>query len=167
MKGIIYEYDCDVSAVEPAIFENEPVSSSRIRRSLIEGRIEKANRMLEEGFTLPGRIVHGRGLGHKLGYPTINVKVSAGKIIPRAGVYAVTAEIEGSEILGMMYIHPKPELCDLEINLFNFEGEVYDQDTIVRPRVFTREAIKFDSLEDLSARLAKDEAEIKRYFGIS
>jgi riboflavin kinase/FMN adenylyltransferase len=167
LKGIISEYDCDVSAVEPAIFENEPVSSSRIRRSLTEGRIEKANRMLEEGFTLPGRIVHGRGLGHKLGYPTINVKVSAGKIIPRAGVYAVTAEIEGNEILGMMYIHPKPELCDLEINLFNFEGEVYDQDTIVRPRVFTREAIKFDSLEDLSARLAKDEAEIKRYFGIS
>ncbi len=164
LRGVAPGENCEVSAVDPYVFENAPVSSSRIRKAIKEGRIEKANQMLTLDFTLPGVIVKGKGLGHRLGYPTINVKVDAGKLLPRPGVYAAGAEIGGRNVHGMMYVHPQPELCELEVNLFSFEGEVYDSRTVIFPRRFTREAVKFPDYDSLTKQLAKDEIDIKHYF---
>ncbi len=166
LKQVAPDRGVEVAAVDPFYLEQKPVSSSRIRGALKDGDMEKANQMLNEPFTMPGVIVKGKGLGHDLGFPTINVKVDEGKLIPRAGVYAAVCEIGGRDYRGMMYIHPEPETCELEINIFDFEGSIYDERTVVRPQVFTREAIKFDSYEDLKKRLALDEKEIKHYFGI-
>lgn len=166
LKQIAPDRGVEVSEVEPFYMDQKPVSSSRIRSALKEGDMEKANGMLNEPFRLPGVIVKGKGLGHDLGFPTINVKVDEGKLIPRPGVYAATCEIGEKDYKGMMYIHPQPENCDLEVNLFEFEGTIYDQRAVVVPREFTREPIKFDNYEDLKKRLALDEKEIKHYFGI-
>lgn len=167
LRGVAPGENCEVSAVEPFVFENSPVSSSRIRKAIKDGLIEKANQMLTLEFTLPGVIVKGKGLGHKLGYPTINVKVDAGKLMPRPGVYAASATVGGKKVPGMMYVHPQPELCDLEVNLFGLEDEVYDSHTVIYPHRFTREAVKFPDYDSLTKQLAKDEIEIKRYFEIN
>jgi len=164
LKGIISDYACDIDAVDPVIFEEKPVSSSRIRKAIKNGQIDKANQMLVEPFTLPGVIVKGKELGHDLGYPTINVKVDAGKLMPQAGVYAAVVDISDNEIPGMMYVHPQPAGCDLEVNLFGFENLVYDERVVVKPLLFTREAIKFSDYEQLKEQLKKDEKEIKSYF---
>jgi len=167
LRNIAPSAGCEVSAVEPYVFENAPVSSSRIRKAVRDGEVEKANRMLTQDFSLPGVIVKGKGLGHKLGYPTINIKVDAGKLLPKPGVYASIASIADRDVPGMMYVHPVPEMCELEVNLFGFDGEVYDTHTKISPIKFTREAVKFPDYESLTGQLAKDEKEIKRYFGIN
>lgn len=166
LKQVAPDRGVDVSAVEPFYLEQKPVSSSRIRNAIKDGDMEKANRMLNEPFTLPGVIVKGKGLGRDLGFPTINIKVDEGKLMPKPGVYAATCDIGEDNYKGMMYIHPQPENCDLEVNLFDFEGTIYDKRAVVVPRKFTRESIKFDNYEELKKRLALDEKEIKRYFGI-
>jgi riboflavin kinase/FMN adenylyltransferase len=167
LEKIAPDWGVSVSAVEPFFFDEQPVSSSRIRKAIKEGRVADANKMLNESFAIPGVIVKGKGLGHKLGYPTINVKVDDGKLMPKAGVYAATCEIAGHEVQGMMYIHPAPESCDLEVNLFGFDQEIYDERTVVRPLKFTREALNFPDYETLEKQLEKDEAEIKHFFGIN
>jgi riboflavin kinase/FMN adenylyltransferase len=166
LKQVAPDRGVDVSAVEPFYLEQKPVSSSRIRNAIKDGDMEKANRMLNEPFTLPGVIVKGKGLGRDLGFPTINVKVDEGKLMPKPGVYAATCDIGEDNYKGMMYIHPQPENCDLEVNLFDFECTIYDKRAVVVPRKFTRESIRFDNHEELKKRLALDEKEIKRYFGI-
>jgi riboflavin kinase/FMN adenylyltransferase len=166
LKQVAPDRGVDVSAVEPFYLDQKPVSSSRIRSAIKDGDMEKANRMLNEPFTLPGTIVKGKGLGRDLGFPTINIRVDEGKLMPKPGVYAASCEIGENSYNGMMYIHPQPENCDLEVNLFDFEGTIYDKRAVVVPRKFTRESIKFDNYEDLKKRLALDEEEIKRYFEI-
>jgi len=167
LKGVAPEYNCDVSAVEPFYFEDQPISSSRIRKAVKAGEIEIANRMLVRKFTLPGRIVRGKGLGHKIGYPTVNAKIEDGKLMPKAGVYAATCIINGREIQGMMYIHPEPKECELEVNLFDFNRDVYETQVVVQPLKYTREAVKFDGLNDLIEQLKEDEIEIKHFFEIN
>lgn len=167
LENIAPDWGVSVSAVEPFYFDEMPVSSSRIRKAIKEGEVEKANKMLNESFTLPGLIIKGKGLGHKLGYPTINVKVDEGKLLPKAGVYAATCEIGGRQVKGMMYVHPVPETCDLEVNLFEFDEDIYDERTIIRPMKFTREAVKFSDYDALAKQLEKDETEIKHFFGIN
>ena len=166
LQKIAPDKGCDVSQIDPYIFNGDPVSSSRIRKALKNGDIENANDMLNEPFTLPGQIIKGKGVGHKIGYPTINMKIDEGKLIPHAGVYAAAVEIAGKDYRGMMYIHPQPESCELEMNIFDFAGDIYEQHAVVKPKVFTREAIKFSDYESLSLQLAKDEEEIKHIFGI-
>jgi len=167
LQSVAPQQGCDISQIDPYIFNGDPVSSSRIRKALKNGDIENANNMLNEPFTLPGQIIKGKGVGHKIGYPTINLKIEEGKLIPRAGVYAATVEISERECNGMMYIHPQPELCELEMNIFDFAGDIYGQQAVIKPNIFTREAINFPDYESLSAQLTKDEEEIKRIFGIN
>jgi len=67
----------------------------------------------------------------------------------------------------MMYVHPEPEGFEIEVNLFGFEGDVYDNRVVIRPQKFTREAVKFPDYDSLIKQLAKDEIEIKHFFEIS
>jgi riboflavin kinase / FMN adenylyltransferase len=167
LKGIAPQRCCQVSAVDPYVFGDANISSSRIRNEVKTGGIEMANKMLTLPFTIPGLIVKGKGLGHKLGYPTINVKVDSGKLLPNAGVYAASVEVSDQNIPGMMYVHPEPDEFEIEVNLFGFEGDIYDKRVVIYPHKFTREAVKFPNYDGLIKQLDKDEIEIKHYFGIS
>lgn len=145
------------------LIRNSSVSSTRIRESLMEGRIEEANELLGYSFFFEGTVVEGNKLGRTIGFPTANLEIAdPEKIIPANGVYAVEAYLASSfEVLkGMMNIGIRPTVGGtkrvIEVNLFSFNQDIYGQVLKVIVNNFLRKEIKFDGLEALKKQLALD-----------
>lgn len=132
------------------------VSSSKIRRALQRGAIESANIMLGYPYTLTGQVVHGRGLGRTIGFPTANIAVPEEKILPANGVYAVEAD----GMPAILNIGTNPTVGDnaitLEVHIPDFAGDLYDQQLSIRLMRFIREEKRFDSLEALQQQIRRD-----------
>lgn len=132
------------------------VSSSKIRRALCRGAIESANIMLGYPYTLTGTVVHGRGLGRTIGFPTANIVLPADKILPANGVYAVEAD----GMPALLNIGTNPTVGDnaitLEVHIPDFVGDLYDQPLSIRLLRFIREEKRFDSLDALKDQIRQD-----------
>jgi riboflavin kinase / FMN adenylyltransferase len=151
------------------------VSSTRIREAIRSGDIASANELLGYDFFFAGTVIDGNRLGRKLGYPTANLGVDEEeKLVPGNGIYAVEAEImdpklvkmhAGKRLKGMMSIGIRPTIGDnkrmIEVNLFDFNEEIYGQTLRVYVKAYMRPEIKFDGLDTLKEQLAKDEIEAK------
>ncbi len=141
------------------------VSSTKIRRALENGEVETANAYLGEPFQLNGVIVHGKGLGKTIGFPTANVFIADElKIIPKNGVYAVRCEINDSVQFGMMNIGVRPTVAEeekaektIEVHLFDFEEDLYGKNILIEVIQFLRDEHRFDSVLELTKQLEKDE----------
>lgn len=139
------------------------VSSTKIRNAILSGNIEEANLLLNQPFILSGKVIHGDKLGTKLGYPTANLYIAEKeKLIPKEGVYAVKTEVEGEKFDGMMYIGKKPTISDqaglnIEINIFDFNQNIYDKVITISIIKYLRSDIKFDNLDQLKDQLSLDE----------
>ena len=139
------------------------VSSTKIRKALQSGNIEEANLFLNHPYILSGKVIHGDKLGSKLGYPTANLYISEKeKLIPGEGVYAVQTEVDTEVFDGMMYIGKRPTINDqagmnIEINIFDFNQNIYDKIIKIQILKFLRTDIKFDNLDDLKDQLRVDE----------
>ena len=147
------------------------ISSTKIRRALQSGDMEKAKLFLGEPFEFHGKVVQGQTLGRDLGYPTANIDVeSSMKLIPSTGVYAVNVLLENGTIFeGMMNIGVRPTVTDdndksIEVNLFDFNGDLYGKRITVQLLSRFRDEMKFDSIIDLKEQLNKDESSIRNYF---
>ncbi len=145
------------------VLENISISSTSIRKAIIQNDTETVNKVLGYDFFFCGLVVHGNKLGRKLGYPTANLKVrDEDKIIPGNGIYAVYALPEGySEPLkGMMSIGFRPTVDGkqrvIEVNIFDFDKEIYDQNLKVMVRKYLRPELKFDGLEALVKQIDQD-----------
>lgn len=156
------QHSFHLQSLAPVLVEGEMVNSSRIRGLLAEGAFGQALNLLGHDLELAGEVVYGKGLGRKLGFPTINVKLPPEKIVPRPGVYAAYSLIGSDRRAGMMYIgeasHPG---FDLEVNLFDFEGDLYSQTVSVFPISFVRPPIRFSRDIDLIEQIGKDEEMIR------
>jgi len=111
--------------------------------------------------SLSGRIVRGKSIGRTIGFPTANVEMSEGyKLLPKNGVYLIESIINKKQVFGMMNIGIKPTLSEsfktIEINFFDFEGDLYDKKISVDIKQFIRDEVKFDSLELLKTQIQKD-----------
>ena len=144
------------------------VSSSQIRRLLQNGNVKDANRLLSYHYTLSGKIVEGYQVGRTIGYPTANMQVwERYKVVPALGVYAVRVHLNKDVYSGMLYIGTRPTLHEdssvsVEVNLFNFDGNLYNQSLTVEFVDFIRADEKFDSKEALVARIRRDKEEVKK-----
>lgn len=142
--------------------EFSPVSSSLIRKVLEEGRVDLAKNYLSRPFELSGEVVHGFKNGRKLGYPTANIDITSELILPHKGVYTVIAELEdGNRYGGMANIGVRPTVVKggnqtFEVNIFDFEGDLYGQVLKVQFVKFMRSEMKMNSLEELKQQLARD-----------
>lgn len=142
--------------------EYSPVSSSLIRKMIEEGRVDLAERYLGRPFELAGVVVHGFKNGRKLGYPTANIDVSPNLMMPHRGVYAVRVDLKnGEKYCGMANIGVRPTVVKggertFEVNIFNFDGDLYGQRLNVRFVKFMRSEMKMSSLDELKERLASD-----------
>ena len=110
---------------------------------------------------MSGRIVHGKSIGRTLGFPTANIKVKEEyKLHPKNGVYLIESIINKKQVFGMMNIGIKPTLDKssktIEVNFFEFEGDLYNTKITVSIKQFIRDEIKFDSLELLKSQIQKD-----------
>jgi len=156
----------DVEVVGPVMYNNHRISSTYIRTLLKEGRVGEAVRVLGHPYAIYGTVERGIGLGRKLGYPTANVRYNPRKLLPRQGVYACRVQSRGLRKNGMMFIgrnHFNPqERVSVEINLFDFDEDLYDTDIVVCPVRFVREGRKFESAEELARQIRKDKDEIMK-----
>lgn len=151
------------------------VSSTRIREAIRSGDIATANELLGYDFFFSGEVISGNKLGRQLGYPTANLGVDEEeKLVPGNGIYAVEAEIHDAKVptrplgrlKGMMSIGIRPTIGDnkrmIEVNLFDFDEEIYGKTMRVYVKAYMRPEIKFDGLEALKEQLGKDEVEARK-----
>lgn len=144
------------------------VSSSLIRGLLKEGDVARANRYLGYRYYLDGQVVSGYQVGRKLGFPTANLQPSCpDKLIPREGVYAVYAYVDGKRYAGMLNIGRRPTIDNgtersIEVHLIGFEADIYQHYLRIEFMQYIREERKFEGIEALIAQLQQDKETIVR-----
>jgi riboflavin kinase/FMN adenylyltransferase len=162
------KYNFNVEEISRQDLENITISSTKIRQALSEGNILIANQYLGYHYHLEGIIEHGDKIGRSIGFPTANLIVKeTQKLIPADGIYAVKTYLKGKLINGMMYIGNRPTISGnlekrLEVNLFDFEEDIYNEIMKVYFMDKIRNDEKFESLELMQIQLKKDEIEAKK-----
>lgn len=155
---------CDV--VEKVELLDAEVSSSRIRTLLEEGKLEEANTLLGHPHFLSGEVIHGKQLGRVLGFPTANVALEDGLLIPARGVYATAVTCDSGVYKAVTNIGSRPTVGEstqitAESYLLDFEGDLYGQSMKVELLKFLRPEQKFESLEALKAAVLNDIEHVK------
>ena len=151
------KYNFKVQRIEAHDVENIAVSSTKIRHSLQQGDVSRANALLGYQFSYIGKVVSG----------TANIEVEREyRLIETSGVYATYVDYEGKEYKSMTYIGKKPtinndEIENIEVHLFDFDGDLYDKDIKVRFVARVRGEQKFESLDALKKQLQIDEKNIR------
>ena len=158
------EYGFEVEQISAEEIEDVSVSSTKIRKALNEGNMALANEYLGYNYFLNGTIVKGKQLGRTIGFPTANINIEEDyKLIPKIGVYVVKATINDESIFGMMNIGFNPtvngEKQTIEVHLFNFDKDIYDQSIEVSLLHYIRDEQKFSSVDALKAQLHQDKME--------
>ena len=147
----------------------QEVSSSLIKQEILKGNLEDANKMLGRPFFMTSEVVHGKHLGRKLGFPTINFLVSEDKILPPDGVYAVKVCLDGKQLPGIANTGIRPTFDDgtvrtVETHIFDFDQDLYGRILRVDFYKFIRPEQKFSSPEELSAEVKRNIQEVREYF---
>lgn len=165
------ELGIEVIRADAFLPDDVRVSSSVIRTCLREGRVEEANRLLGYDYTIESRIVSGYQNGRKMGFPTANLDVTrCQQLLPASGVYAVLVRLKDSVgwKRGMMNIGHRPTFngtsTSMEVNLFNFSGDLYGQELLVSFISKIRDERKFDSIDALAEQLQHDKVQINKLF---
>lgn len=146
--------------------ERTALNSSYIRKCLSDKQIEKANQALGYHYFLRGVVESGFENGHRLGFPTANIRLpEAGKLLPGDGVYAVEVKVLDTEALGMLNIGCRPTLDNggkrtVEVNIFDFDQNIYGKEIEVRFLYYLRDEQRFESTEALARQLQLDRERI-------
>ena len=150
------QYNIQAERLDPVIQDETRISSSGIRHMLEEGRITAANKALGYPYFLNGTVVHGKKLGRTLGFPTANIMpLEPLKLVPRNGIYAARVKVEGKEYPGMLSIGYRPTIetdkheRTIEVNMFDFDADIYDKPIQIIFAEWLRNEIKFNSLQEL------------------
>lgn len=158
------KYGFELGVVPPVMVDDKPVSSTRIRKALTDGRFNEAVKLLGHEYAIYGTVERGIGLGRRLGYPTANVRYSQRKLLPPEGVYACWVEVGGESKCGMMFIgqnHFNPaQKMSVEANIFSFDRDIYDEEIIVYPSRYIRANQKYETTDALVAQIEKDKKNV-------
>lgn len=157
--GIRHGYSVEV--IPPVIKGGQPISSTRIRECIWDGDIQSANALLGYTFSISGVVVHGKGIGRQMGFPTANICAAAEKIVPKNGVYSVEVYMDGKHYKGVCSIGTNPTVAkhakqSIEVHILQFDTDIYDQEITVRFLKRIRDERRFGSREQLVAQIAKD-----------
>ena len=162
LKKYAPEYNFLVEEIPPHEIDSINVSSSKIRKALEEGDIETANAFLGYNYFLSGKVVDGKKLGRTIGYPTANIFIeNPAKLIPKIGVYAANATVNGEHYKGMMSIGYNPTTdtdnkIKVEFHIFNFDADIYGCNLTLQIKARLRNEEKFNSLDELKKQLHAD-----------
>ncbi|MDP4158621.1 MAG: bifunctional riboflavin kinase/FAD synthetase [Bacillota bacterium] len=150
-----------VSVLQAQVMDGLVISSTSIRKALLEGNITLAKSLLGRSPCLSGTVVHGEERGRQLGYPTANILPPEDLLIPKRGVYAVWATIDGKRVPGMMNIGMKPTFHKtygtiVEVHFLGFDGNLYNRKITVYIEKRLRDERKFNGINELLSQLKKD-----------
>ena len=165
METFSQKLNFNLKEIPEHIVDSSIVSSTQIRKAISQGEIDVANELLGYDFFFQGKIIEGNKLGRQLGFPTANLQIKeSDKLLPGNGVYAVTATLNGRHYEGMMNIGIRPTLADglfmIEVNLFDFNEEVYGSELRVHVKRFMRPEKKFNGLDALKEQIARDKVDV-------
>ena len=155
------KYDFEVVQIKAFEVEKIKISSTKIRNAIIDGNIDVCNNYLGYNFNINGIVVKGKSIGKSIGFPTANINIAEEyKIIPKNGVYLVRCFFEKNKFYGMMNIGFNPTFGSnektIEVNIFDFNRDLYDKNIRIEFLKFIRDEIKFDNAEELQNQLIVD-----------
>ena len=164
LKELSELYGFDVKEISAQDINDINVSSTKIRKAIELGDIPLANEYLGYTFPLIGKVIEGKKLGNTIGFPTANLLIEdKTKIIPKPGAYVVYVEVDGNRYKAMLNIGKNPTIDEseqekIEVNLFDFDGNLYQKTIKVEFIERLRDEVKFDSLDALKNQLRLDKA---------
>ncbi len=168
LKNELTPKHIEVYSLSPVYLGDEAVSSTKIRHLINDGEIEKANAMLGDYFTYDFTVEKGDGIGHKMGFPTINQFFPEDFIIPKYGVYASRVRLDGKYYSSVTNVGIRPtvsgESLRSETCIFDFDGDLYGRNVEVSLLKFLREEKKFASLDELKEAVNKDILKAKEIY---
>jgi riboflavin kinase/FMN adenylyltransferase len=158
------QFGFTVDELPMVLVSEHTVSSSSIRRALLDGDVKMASGMLGYPYSITGEVVTGNKIGRNIGYPTANLKPNSSyKLIPGQGVYATIINIEGNSFKGMTNIGYRPTIdadhLTIEVNIFDFNQDIYSKSITLSFIDRIRNEKRFASLGDLQLQLACDKIE--------
>lgn len=167
LQRLAPDYGFEVIEISEQDINDVAVSSTRIREALLSDKIELANSFLGYPFYITGKVIKGDQLGRQLGYPTANLLIEEKyKLIPDDGIFAVKVHINDAIYKGMAYIGQRPTINgmtrNIEVNIFDFDEDIYNQTIRMDFHYYVRGDIKFASLDELVIQLGKDKVDVSK-----
>ena len=154
-------YGFRLEEISKQVIDEVAVSSTKIRKALLLGDVEAANKLLGHDFTLRGEVIKGDRIGTSLGFPTANIKIRESyKLIPEDGIYAVMVEVDGELHKGMLYRGTRPTVDGKkhtsEVNILDFNRDIYGKIITVFLKTRIRGDMHFENLEQLKEKMKED-----------
>ncbi len=149
-----------VLVVPPVLLEGASVSSTRVREALEQGDVELAQRMLKRRYTLAGTVIENRRIGRRIGFPTANIAPETNRVIPKDGVYATVACVNGASYCAVTNIGTNPTVhgdhLTIETHMIDFDQDIYGERLTVAFRKYLRGELMFSSLDELKEQIRLD-----------
>jgi riboflavin kinase/FMN adenylyltransferase len=160
LKELSLKYNFEVCIMEPCKYEEEVISSTKIREEISKGDLGKANKMLTREYFLRGKIVYGRQIGRTIGFPTANLDYSALALLPKEGVYYTNVILKDRKYKGITSIGNNPTVSGktitVETFILEFQDDIYGEEIKVSFLKRIRDNSKFNTINDLKDQLNKD-----------
>lgn len=168
------QFNFKVERVEAQDVDEVAVSSTKIRHALAIGDVATANRLLGYPYSVTAEVVRGNMIGRTIGFPTANLELPKEyRLINNAGVYTCLVDLNGTTYKAMANIGKRPTIGDrdddnfiIEVNIFDFDQDIYGQHITVRFLDRIRSEVKFNGLEELKAQLNQDRERAKMMLGV-
>ncbi|PEZ05433.1 bifunctional riboflavin kinase/FMN adenylyltransferase [Bacillus sp. AFS018417] len=158
------------TVIEKVEFQEEKVSSTLLRKHIRNGEMEQIPSILGRPYTVEGTVVHGDKRGRQIGFPTANIALNDEYLLPPVGVYAVRMKVNDEWHEGVCNIGYKPTFKEsekqlsIEVHLFEFQRDIYDESVVVEWHMRIREEKKFNGINELVVQIAKDKKVAEDYF---
>lgn len=170
LKQVKASYGFDIIEIEAQEIDEITISSTKIRKAIKAGDLSLANSLLGRPYSIAGRVIRGRKLGTEIGFPTANLAVEdKHKLIPMDGIYACLVNVAGKSYEAMLYIGDIPTIGtdnkkSIEVNIFDFNDDIYGERISLDVLQFLRHEMKFDGIESLKQQLHRDRESAISFF---
>lgn len=160
------------TTVEKQQYAGEKISSTRIRKCLATGEVDKVIPLLGRPYQTTGKVIEGDKRGRKLGFPTANLQTDDEKLLPKQGVYAVKVMYDQKYYFGMANLGVKPTFVkgqtkpQVEVYIFDFDHNIYGETLVIEWHQYIRAEKKFNGIEEIVTQLQDDEKRIRQFFNI-
>lgn len=160
LKELTASKGIELHIIDPFTYNDEVVSSTRIRKSIADGEMEDAYNMLNRYFSLNGEVVGGKRIGRTINFPTANMDVDKKVVLPKIGVYYTNVEVDRKIYKGITSVGNNPTVngknITVETHILNFDEDIYGKKIKLYFISKIRDEKKFNSLEELKNQLVKD-----------
>ena len=160
LKELSKKHGFLLEIVNPVKIDDIRISSSYIRKLILDGKVEDARKYLGRNYKLSGEVIHSKKLGRTIGFPTANISIDENIIIPKVGIYATKVYVNGTIYYGATNVGYNPTVngnkLSIETNILEFNDDIYGKIITIEFLERIRDEKKFNGIEELKEQLQKD-----------